>query len=146
MSFGEKRPQRDQIGPLAAKGSQELYGKSPPLLGFLAPAGAGETVRIGGNGGGLETEIQCSPPANPATQLYCPDPAAGKGGHVHLNGLGFFSDPGKRVGQGAAGGPIVRSRASAAVGMAQGQACRSWAVRDSRGLHRFDLTQIGNAV
>ena len=39
---------------MAATGSQELCEKSPPLLGFSDPAGAGETVRIGGNGGGKE--------------------------------------------------------------------------------------------
>lgn len=35
--------------------------KCPQMLGVSAPAGAGETVRIGDNGGGLETQIQRSP-------------------------------------------------------------------------------------
>ena len=34
-SFGDKRPGRDRMGPLAAAGSQELCAKSPPLLGFF---------------------------------------------------------------------------------------------------------------
>jgi hypothetical protein len=34
MSFGEKRPKRDRTGPKAAKGSQELGAKVPPLLGI----------------------------------------------------------------------------------------------------------------
>jgi hypothetical protein len=37
MSFGEKRPQRDRIGPVAAMGTQELCAKSPPLLGVCGP-------------------------------------------------------------------------------------------------------------
>ena len=35
--------------------------KAVPLLGVSGPAGAGETVCMGANGGGLETEIQRSP-------------------------------------------------------------------------------------
>jgi hypothetical protein len=61
MSFGDNRRQRDRRGLGAALGSQELCAKSPPLLAVFGPVGAGETVRIGRNGGGLETEIQRSP-------------------------------------------------------------------------------------
>ena len=34
-SFGDNQPKRDQTGPLAAKGSQELLRKTPPLLGLF---------------------------------------------------------------------------------------------------------------
>jgi hypothetical protein len=61
MSFGEYWLQRDRRGLGAALGSQELCGKSPPLLAIFWPGRAGETVRIEVNGGGLETRIQRSP-------------------------------------------------------------------------------------
>jgi hypothetical protein len=35
----------------ASKWSQELEGEKPPLLGVCWPDGAGETVRMGVNGG-----------------------------------------------------------------------------------------------
>jgi hypothetical protein len=51
MSFGEYWLQRDRRGLGAALGSQELCGKSPPLLAIFWPGRAGETVRIEVNGG-----------------------------------------------------------------------------------------------
>lgn len=42
MSFGEKRPQRDQRGPRRVNGSQEPGAKSPPLLGVF---GSGRSRR-----------------------------------------------------------------------------------------------------
>ena len=62
MSFGEKRPKRDQTGPLTAKGSQELCAEKPAVIGpFQVRPEPERYVRIGVNGGGLETQIQRSP-------------------------------------------------------------------------------------
>jgi hypothetical protein len=53
MRFGERRPKREQRGRKRQKRVRSYGPKSPPLLTFLGPARAGETVRIEGNGGGL---------------------------------------------------------------------------------------------
>jgi hypothetical protein len=61
--FGEKAPERerDRLGLPQARASQEPSSKSPRQLVFWRPASATETVGSGGNGGGLETDIQRSP-------------------------------------------------------------------------------------
>jgi hypothetical protein len=43
--------------PRRPKSSQEFQAKSVRLLAFSLAAKAGENVRMGGNGGGLETRI-----------------------------------------------------------------------------------------
>ena len=47
--------------PSGAAGSQELCGKSPPLLVVFSPGRSRRDSSHRGNGGGLETQIQRSP-------------------------------------------------------------------------------------
>jgi hypothetical protein len=61
MSFGEKRPQRDQRGSWTAAGSQELCWKSPAVIGhWEAGGGQNEISRAGERPISLSTRIRCN--------------------------------------------------------------------------------------
>ena len=52
-SFGDKRAKRDRMAPSRQRAVRSFFRKARRYWAFSDPAGAGETVRIGVNGGGL---------------------------------------------------------------------------------------------